>query len=166
MTGSARRASLAVVMNALSEVTAKLEQTVEEYIRTLDEYARLKSQALAFLESLRGSSSNRQKELPLKSQFSVSPNRENGGTNTQVIEEVVRSLEKKHFTVHDVQWALKSAGTSLTHDQIGTAFRKLKARTRPPSPMELVKPGRGAQHPPVYRLRSPLLSNQTITTTV
>lgn len=144
-------------MNRLSEIASTLEANVEEYIRTLDEYARLKSEALAFLKSLRGGNQT-ELQLPI-AKFPVIPTRENGLTMTQIVESAVRSLNKlPSITVLDVKDVLKKAGTTITDDQIGTAFRKLVSRSRPPSPLEKIREGRG-NIPPIYRLKSSMSAN-------
>ncbi len=114
-------------MNGLTELATSLqgqlrESIAQEYLRALEEvHTKLEASARAFLKSPQAA---KEVATPKSGQAQRA--------NTEIVETAMRSLAKPEFTWADVRDTLRRQGVSLTDEQIGTAFRKLKRRKRPP----------------------------------
>jgi hypothetical protein len=143
-------------MNRLSQLAASFQGNVEEYIRALDEvHGQLKADALSFLKSIR---SEGQKQSNILAPNSAPPRLFGPKDHeffTDVIESVILDLDKSEFSVVDVKNAFRESqpDSKATDIQIGTAFRKLVKRTRPPSILEKIRVGKGSI-PSTYRRRN------------
>jgi hypothetical protein len=136
------------------QLTSGFQPGLEQFISDLDaSYLDLRGNAVRLLESIRaekqsaGATARPIQPLP--------PSTSNGDADlliTRVVENAIRAMNRPRFSVVDVRAFLHSQGSKLKDSQMSTAFRKLVARKRPESPLEILSAGAGS-NPSIYRLK-------------